>query len=220
MEAREKLIDKVRKIRAKAHSEGATEAEAKLFLEKMMALMNDHCITEEELRDDVEWKVDHVYFDLKYTDRWRINLMQMCAMLAGCVAYQIIQEPKKMKVFGKRLSCEATIEMYDHLLGQVRSIAKDMYPRDTTKKRQAYTGLTMGLGVKVMEMVNVHNAAAGTNAGYDMSLPVIQEHKRVEEYVERTSRLRERDARSQKITPAVISGYQASDRVQIRRNVK
>jgi hypothetical protein len=212
MENREKLIDKISKIKRKA--EGTDNiAEQEIFLEKMVQLMNQHGISDTELRGQVVTrKIGFTQFDAKYTDRWRIDLMISCGILCGTIP---LFKGSVFLIYGQDQNCEATIEAYNWIHDQIRKIARSLYPHDRSKYRKAQHGLQIGVSGKISDIME--KMGKGPDGKTDSKLPMVLEHENVQSYLDENVSFTIRKDRDIKVDSAMVTGYNNADQVQVRK---
>lgn len=215
MTEREKLIERVRKLRAMAedgsiHNETAAAAAA----QKMAALIQEHAIEEHELGRSAEADRPGSDFEQKYFDQWRRWLLGECALACGSKPiYYRKARPPFVRIYGRPEYSAATWEMFKFIEGQIVRISREMYSV-TKQQRQAQKGLALG----VCELLQEHRNRDQENPA---RLPVVLEADMAEQAMrdseEGVTAIKRRPV---KWTSAAENGRQNADRVQLREHVR
>lgn len=206
--AREKIVERIRKLRAKAESEACTEAEAEVFARRVQEMVAEHSVTEGELDASLRAgeKPTSWCWEMRYACGWRRSLANDVGRLLGVVF--TFGSGEAACWTGRRLSAEAAHEMYHHLETQVLRIAREMYPGQALQgmRRQAEKGLAAGVGMRLQRMRRESPPSL---------LPVVQEYDTI---------LAGMDVRGVDTSPSLdstasMNGLLHSERVQIRKEV-
>lgn len=115
------VVDKVRKLLAKARDAGASEAEAETCARKARELMDEHELTDEAVREKNAGPTMSAH-QPKYMDPWRRDIIHCAARYYGCVA--VFNVPRKSYVlFGRESSRLVAESMVQYLDDTVRRLA-------------------------------------------------------------------------------------------------
>lgn len=219
-EVREKLIDKIRKIQRKAESTGSA-AEADTFLDKMSKMMEENSITMAELLEkDLKHGFGFSLYNLNYSDAWRKQLMFAVSRLCGCVAVLQMGEAKTpMKVYGRPENVEIAVDTYVYIHDQVRKICRALYPSDRKSYIQAQKGISYGVQLKI-RTIQEDMMKSSVNGAIDTKVPMVIEAEIVGKFVKETLVTVPVKMRPVTLTSAAINGFNAADRVDVRKNVR
>jgi hypothetical protein len=216
---REKLIDKIRKIKRKADGT-SSEAEAHTFLQKMSVMMEANGITMAELKEkDMNHGFGFSIYNLRYSDAWRKNLMWASAKLCGCVGVHMgSMEGTQFKIFGRPENVEIAVETYVYMHDQIRAIARSLYGSDRKQYIEAQKGLSFGVQVKINEIMQ-KAMKEGAEGAIDTKVPMIVEHQVVRDFVKAAMSLKPAKTRFISGTPAFYNGLNNAGRVDVRKVV-
>lgn len=215
MSDREKVIDRIRKLRALAEDGSVNNEEAAAAAAmKMAKLMQEHAVQEHELADPASLERVGHDFQQKYFDQWRRWLIGECALTCGAKPiYFRKARPPFVRVYGRPTACLATWEMFKFIEGQVVRISREMYSV-TKDQRQAQKGLALG----VAEKLHDHRQADQDNPA---NLPVVLEAEMAEEAAfEAEPSLRTMKKKAVKWTYEAENGRRNADRVNLREILK
>lgn len=217
MTDRDKILDKIRKLRDLAEGEGNLNNEEAMAnaMRKMAELMHKHAVEEHELDDVGNLERGPSDFEQKYFDQWRRWLIGECALTCG--AHPIFyrkSRPAFVRIYGRPAACEATWIMFKFIEKQIVRISREMYS-STKDSRACQKGLALG----VTERLHQHREMDESNPAH---LPVVQEHK-MSEAAMREAETGVRKIKSRKNmqwSAAAQNGLNNADRVQLREEVK
>lgn len=213
--SREKIIERIRKLRALSEDGSVNNEEAAAAAAmKMAKLMREHAVEEHELADPKSLERVGLDFQQKYFDQWRRWLICECALTCGSkpVFYRKARPPF-IRIYGRPASCEATWEMFKFLEGQVVRISRELYSV-TKDQRSAQKGLALGVCAKMQ----MHRDADQDNPA---NLPVVLESEMSEEAMYAAEpNLRKMKRRSVEWNEQAQNGMNHADRVNLREVLK
>lgn len=208
---RAKILEKIKKIKAKAEGSDNPE-EAATFATKMHDMMRDHQVEMAELELEVaiyETFEEHQ----KYFDGWRRELMAACSVT--CSVHIVFNtQTKVVGIHGRKENYVACWEMFKWLESEVVRISRVLYPIERAKSRRAQLGLALG----VVEKLREHRQKDKDNPAL---LPMVVERDNVKADFEEHHGVFE-TAAAPTVRPTVEAriGYQNADQIRIRKEVK
>lgn len=152
MSEREKVIDKIRKLRAMAEGAGTTEQEAMAFAAKMQQLMSEHKVLMDEVeraRENVTDPISEIPSDnITYRDGrrvvsqaripWQEYLASVVARAHYC-RHAVTERTATQWFIGRRSDAEAAKMTFDYLLAIAGTLAWEAY-------KKAYADFKAGRG--------------------------------------------------------------------------
>lgn len=162
---RENIIERIKKLKAKADNSASTESEAEMFAAKVTALMEEHAILQSELGESPEhMKQEYI---MKSVRVWKRDLMEVCAYTTFCqVVFFGYGNNNKIELVGRPLNIQACISMYEFIVKQIEHIGRRTYPDSNKDAMNVMSGVVEGVGYKI---------AKSRQTTQDSKLPVIQE---------------------------------------------
>lgn len=115
---RQKIVDKVRKLRALAHGSGTTEAEQELYLRRLGDLMLEHQITESELvkQEGFQWNILRVAMEKRALNA---RMFYMLDALGRLCNVRVAFEEGGVLAIGVPDALEVFNETGDYLMEQI-----------------------------------------------------------------------------------------------------
>lgn len=156
---RDKVIDKIQKLRAVATG-GGTEEEMMSFAAKAAKLMADWDIAEEELIEAGVSSTPGVGCSLvtiKYINPWRRAIVGELAQMCSCYAL-FVKGTTTVEVWGRPEKRNIFEELFQDLEKQVVLVARKLYPGDHTRARRAESGLGFAVANKIHQSWSYQNA--------------------------------------------------------------
>jgi hypothetical protein len=231
--ATEALIDKIRKLRAKADDPSTTEAEASLFAAKVAELLAQHGLSESHLEVDDPDKsavVSEVWFGDYLTEAWRRAICNSAARLYFCVGYSQdvggVGKKKRNHVFvGKPHNVAVARDMSDYLIQTTLRLGRTY--RQAGRTRTEHINFMKGCGVRLAERLNelykAQTASAPQRAtnGNPSNLPALyaDEATLVAEYLKAHTKLRDMRGHIQVYTNGAAAGRAAGNTVSLSAQV-
>jgi len=160
----ETLIEKIRKLQAKANDASVSEAEAALYAQKVAELLQKHNLTEAALEipsgEDQEVTEDRMY-NSKTGDPWAQQVAWALAKLYFCDIYLTKLGQKTKVVFvGKPHNIQVAMSMTEWLIKTIGRLAND-YAKSPEAKRdfdwtftRARNGFERGAGERMRQRIN------------------------------------------------------------------
>lgn len=198
---KESLIEKIRKLRAKAEDASVGEAEAALYAQKVAQLLQQYNLTEASLEVEQQEEVTEGRFPTgKGNDPWAQQLAMSVARLYFCEIYiSRLNQRVKFVFVGKPHNIEIALSMTDYLIKTVGRLAS-AYAKSPEAKRdfdwtftRARNGFERGAGERLRrrlsEMYQAQAKAAApqrSDKGNPSNLPALydDENKLVKKYLE------------------------------------
>ena len=143
------MIDRIRKLLAKGENAAATEAEAESFVRKAFALMEEHMISEQDVRREESEYVKDTR-EMKYRSGWREGLADSCGRLMGA-AFSYHPSTNMCSFTGLPSNTDAAWALYFYLERQCVRITRTVYD-NTKQQRKAEKGVAIGLARRMYEM--------------------------------------------------------------------
>lgn len=217
------IIDRINKLLALGNSEGATEAESELALQKAAELMLAHNIDQASLKKESDFA--QLAVDTSQ-DRWRLFLA--CAV---CRLYtvQLVQHSAHIGFVGRMDSMVAAARTYSYLMDQIKREYQAFKPEKMEKSYRQKFRKTFRLGAarriwfrcdEIMKEIETRGIKGST------ALVVLshqkQELSRIEEYATGELSMKKSDravSLDVKITDGSLIGDIAGRRIQINREV-
>lgn len=148
MVEREKLVDKIRKLKAKAEgTENPAEADA--FMAKVVRMMEEHAVEESELKTQLA-RLGPTCFEwnMRYACGWqRMMYKEICGSM-GCF-YVYTRGTERVKTYGLEDRVKASVSCHEDVFMQIVRYARILFPGDRKKQRRAESGLGIGVAHRI-----------------------------------------------------------------------
>lgn len=159
----ETLIEKIRKLNAKATDKSVTEEEAALYAQKVAQLLQQHNLTEATLdvKEDVQEVGEDRMFNSKTGDPWAQSLGDAVAQLYFCAIYLRTdgEGRKKICFVGKPHNVEIAMSMTGYLIKTIGRLA-NTYAKTPEAKAdfdwtftRARNGFERGAGIRMYSRI-------------------------------------------------------------------
>lgn len=159
------IIDKIRKILAKAQDSACTEAEAASLAARAAALMMEHSVSHADLASPEEEAIVRLEYDPHYADPWRRSLVFACAELYLCRAINTESSYRstrgRMSVrrsflfVGREHHTIVAQEMCDYMISTVQRLAREYASsHEPQDRRRAQLGFERGCGERLADRVH------------------------------------------------------------------
>ena len=221
------IIDRIRKLQAKANDSATTEAEASLFAAKVAELLIQHSLDPSVLKDvtQEEIVVNSEIYDKAYVHPWRTNLANAVSRLYFCRLLIMTLEPtskfqnakKRMAFIGKPHNRAISISMFQHFEKTINRLARERY-----ENRGDIAAFERGCGLRLVQRIDEYYVSLQkpTPKG-DTSVPVLykSEEKQVQDYLAKmqTRKIKQRyDLNSR----AVQEGMRAAHTISLNTQVQ
>lgn len=160
MTNQESLIEKIRKLNAKANDKSVTEAEAALYAQKVAQLLQEHNLTEAaiQVKEDVEEVGEARIYNSKTGDTWCQTMAGAVARLYFCDIYlNRLGQNVKIAFVGKPHNVEVATSMTLYLIKTIGRLANEYARSPAAISDWNYTftrarnGFERGAGMRMYE---------------------------------------------------------------------
>lgn len=139
----EKLIDRIRKLQAKANDKATTEEEALAFSAKVAQLLAQHNLDEAALDAPEEEDIEEDFIqNYKTGDKWTQMVSDGVAKLYFCDTYLLIRkdlQKTKIVFVGKKHNVEVAKSMANYLINTIGRLASDYSYSPLAAAQPGYT---------------------------------------------------------------------------------
>ena len=222
------IIEKIRKLQAKAKDEATTEAEAALFGAKVADLLIKHSL-DPSILDDVkseEMLVDTELYPRNYTHPWRTALANSVAKLYFCKVLIITTQrtteftnaKKRMLFIGKPHNRAISISMLEYFESVIARLAKEKY-----SGKSDIAAFERGCGIRLADrIIDLYNSLQRPPAGTDRSVPALYqtEEKAVLAVYERYRPREGKNVNLGSNSAALRAGMEAAKGISLSAQVK
>lgn len=211
MNDREKIVDRIRKLRLKADDGAVGAEEAAVFAQKASKIMEEYMVTDDELAkaEGREVGVDGYVYDMPGMSEGRISLIGgIGSMFSVASVYNGSFMGDKIALVGRRMNCDAVYEVYQRILKDILDEADRLFPNKIARDRYSQ-GLMYGVARRCLNM---------RVPGADSNLPMVVEMKKVEEFLEQNGIKKE----VKSVEPQSIEEYfgmMNADMIEIHKTV-
>jgi hypothetical protein len=212
MTDREKLLDKIRKLKAKAdRTENPSEADA--FMAGVVRLMEEHAVEQKELDlvrlertgpTSFRWK-------MKYYCGWQRSLYEEIAGSFGC-CFSYTPGTDLVRTYGKRENAEASVQCHNDVTEQILRYSRVLFPRERGKQRRAEAGLGYGVVDRIREI-----RSASRSGGKAL---IMNDKKEAEKFMEMLNPDMKTTVVSQSVTSEFVIGYHNAGAIEVNKQVK
>ena len=160
-----KIVEKIRKILAKAQDSACTEAEAASLAARAAALMMEHSVSHADLAQEEPDSIVRLEYGPHYADPWRRSLVFACAELYLCRAINSETTYKTQRgrtrvrrsflFVGREHHTIVAQEMCDYMISTVQRLARDYASsHEPQDRRRAQLGFERGCGERLADRVH------------------------------------------------------------------
>ena len=224
----EKVIERIRKLLAKANDASVTEEEALSYMNKVQELLAQHNLDVSSLEEKEEINIDKTILETPYGHvRWRRELMTAVAKLFFCKGYLLqsntinsvghIKPITKFVFAGREHNRQIAVSMFEYLCKAVVRLSRD-FSSDTNARYHFEQGCGRRLTIRV------HNKIDETNQpiqhGEKSNLPALYstELALVEDFLSYT-KFGKSSSHRMKVTANTMAGYAAADGISLNHQV-
>jgi hypothetical protein len=219
------IIDKIRKLAAKASCEATTEAEASAFASKVQEMLAAHNLDASILNDSDEDEIDTEQMPVMYNDPWRRSLARDVARLYFCDVYSSERYDEKthrmrpaIYFVGRAHNRAVALSMYGYLQSTVVRLS-----REYSRERADQLGFQRGCGMRLAERCSaLHKLHAKPEVRHPegSGLPALYqtEDKLVQEF-NKTLGLESTRIRTDVSGEAAAAGGRAAERISLGAQV-
>lgn len=210
---REKLIDKIHKLRRKAEgTNNPTEADS--FMAKVVKLMEQHAIDDAELNAISVTKVGLTAFrwKMRYYCGWQRDMYLEIAGSFGC-CYSFVAKKQEITTYGKEEWALASVECHNDVTEQILRYSRVLFPGDRGKQRRAEAGLGYGVADRIRKI---------RDASRSNGKALVTNHQReAEEFMEKLHpKMRKAVDRTISVSTEFAVGYNNAGVIQVQGQVK
>ena len=189
----EKIIDKIRKLKAKADDGSVTEEEASLYAEKVAALLQQHNLSEAalEIKSEEQEVTQDKLYNSKTGDPWAQTMARAIANLYFCDIFISNGGDGKTRIafVGKPHNIEVAKSMTEYLIKTIGRLANAYTRLPSTQAHWDYTfsrakyGFERGAGLRmysrIMNLYKEQNASAPqtSTSGNPANLPALYQNE-------------------------------------------
>lgn len=214
----EDIIEKIKKLNAKATDKATTEAEAALFMQKVQEMLAEHNLdmTTIDVEED-KAPIDEEDIETPYAHiKWRSTLLTMVAKLYFCEAYRKTAD-KKFVIAGKSHNRIVAVSMYNYLCATVVRLSRD-FSSDTNKRYHFEKGCGYRLTQRVFDEFEKVREPVQTNNPHNLPALYKTELALVADFLADKGLV---DARRKKTSynQDAYAGYKAANSVSLNNQV-
>jgi len=178
----ENIIEKIKKLLAKAKDSSVTEEEAIAYMNKAQELLSKHNLDMSSLQEEEESPIDRTVIETPYGHiKWRRELLTVVAQLFFCKGFILETNGKdrlgKNKIVrkfifaGREHNRVIAISMFEYLCATVVRLSRE-YSSDPKARYHFEQGCGRRLTVRVFEKIMLANSPVANN-GEKSNLPAL-----------------------------------------------
>jgi hypothetical protein len=208
---REKLIDKISKLKAKAErTENPSEADA--FMAKVVRMMEEHAIEERELATQLQQIGPTTFkWKMKYYCGWQRILYGQIAGSFGC-CFTYVPSSDRVTTYGREDRAHASVQCHNDVTEQILRYSRILFPGDRGKQRRAEAGLGYGVGDRIREI-----RESSRSNGRAL---ILNDEREAEEFLKQLRPDLKTTEVTQSVTTEFVVGYQNAGAIEVNKQVK
>jgi hypothetical protein len=168
--SREKVLERVRKLKRLAEDQGIGQHEQATYIEKMALLMAEHLIAESELAEDDRSADVEIHMVIEEIMDWKLVLIQAITEKMGVVVVAYSKRPELMTLIGKPLAVRESEEMITRIFVDIYKLCMKAIPGRLTSMERMAKGMGIGIAIRIINLQKEGGL-----------LPVVQETSRIRE---------------------------------------
>jgi len=213
MSDRDKVIGRIRKLQMKAGDTAVTQEEAATFAQKAAAMIEEHMISESELKVEAEEIIEEIITYSRWTRGHKYLISAVCETMG--VRMLTSSLGGVFMFVGRPTNVAASRETVNRILDQIHGVAFDSFGDQPIEMVEYEVGLLLGVMNRIYKIRRQSQSEANPD-----DLPVLaDEIKLVDESLDGDMKIEISDPRSEIKSAATAYGVLSSDRIKLNESV-